>query len=82
MPRQLIPINLFDIEANLQHKKLGKTTMKTEEELDALAPEQYGIRKSKSADIQALNNRLLYYLKIIKESWQQETIMILFLTTI
>ena len=58
MPQHLIPINLFDIEANLQHKKLGKTTMKTEEELDALAPEQYGSIKSKAAYIQALNTRL------------------------
>ena len=34
------------------------------ENLDVLAPEQYGIRKAKAADIQALNTRLFYDLII------------------
>ena len=36
------------------------------EELDALAPEQYGSRKVKSTDIQALNTCLFYYLIRLK----------------
>ena len=34
--------------------------MKNSEELESLAPEQYGSRASKSADIQALSTRLFY----------------------
>ena len=37
--------------------------MNTEEELDALDPEKYDSRKSKAADIQAINTMLFYDLK-------------------
>ena len=34
--------------------------MRKSENIDGLAPEQYGIWKSKAAEIQALNTRLFY----------------------
>ena len=36
--------------------------MKKAEDLDGLAPEQYGNRKAKAADIHDLNTRLFYVL--------------------
>ena len=50
-PHRLIPIILSDIEADLHHKHLGKIKIKTAEELNAFATEQYGSRKTKAADI-------------------------------
>ena len=40
--------------------------MKTSEEIDSIAPEQYRSRRAKVADIQALNTRLLYDLTRLK----------------
>ena len=61
-PHRLRPILIFDIEANMHNKNIGKLTMKTSKYFKALAPEQYGSRKAKAADIQALNTRLFYKL--------------------
>ena len=58
-PHQLRPILMFDIEANLHNKYLEKLSMRISEELGDLSPEQYGSRKGKAADTQALNNRPL-----------------------
>ena len=52
------PIIPFDIEANIHNKHLGRIAMIQSETLDRIAPEKYGSRKEKSADIQALNTRL------------------------
>ena len=38
----------------------GKEAMQRAEECHGIAPEQYGSRKKKAADIQALNTRLFY----------------------
>ena len=46
----------------MHNKHLRRTTMSKAENLDGLAPEQYGICKSKAEYIQALNIRLFYYL--------------------
>ena len=62
---------LFNIEANLHNKHLVKLTIKTSEDIEALAPEQYGSRKEKSADIQALNTRLFHDLTTLK--WKPST---------
>ena len=61
------PILLFDIEANMQNKYLGRLAIKTYEELDALLPKQCGSRASKSEDIQNLNIRLFY--NLIRLKW-------------
>ena len=53
-------ILLFDIEENMHNKHLGRITMGQAETLDGIAPEKYGRRKSKYADIQALKIRLFY----------------------
>ena len=66
IPHRLRPILLFDSEANIHNNNLGKLTMKTAKYLEALAPEQYGIRKAKAVDIQALNTRLFYDITILK----------------
>ena len=42
---QLRPILLFDIEANLNNKHLGKLYIGRSEELGALAPKQHRNRK-------------------------------------
>ena len=57
----LRPVLMFDIEANLHNKHLGELTMETVEQINALTPEQYGTRKAKAADIQALNTRIFTY---------------------
>ena len=57
---RLRPILLFDLEANMHNKRLGKEAMQRAEECHGIAPEQYGSRKKKAADIQALNTRLFY----------------------
>lgn len=65
-PHRLRPILLFDIEANLHNKVLGRYTMRNAEAINGLAPEQYGSRSFKAADIQALNTRLFYDLVRLK----------------
>ena len=65
-PHNFRPIFLFDIEANLHNKHLGKLMMNTEEHLNNLGPEQYGISKAKDTEIQAFNTRLLYNLTRLK----------------
>jgi hypothetical protein len=57
---KLRPILLFDIEANMHNKRLGRVAMRKAEEANAISWEQYGSRRSHSADVQALNTRLLY----------------------
>ena len=57
-PHILHPILIFDIKSNMHNKHLGRTSMIKAENLDGIAPEQYGIRNYKLVDIQALNTRL------------------------
>ena len=61
-PHRILPIILFDIEANTHNKSLGKYAMNHAEELEVIAPGKYGSRKSKASDVQALNTCLLYNL--------------------
>ena len=42
--------------------------MRKEEDMGRLSPKQYGSRASKTADIQALNTRLFYYIVLLKRS--------------
>ena len=63
---RLRPILLFDIEENIHNKHMGRVAMRKSEELNALTPQKYGIRKEKAADIHALNTHLFYYLIILK----------------
>ena len=58
IPHHLRPILIFCIEANIRKKHMERTEMIKSQELDALAPEQYGIRKAKESDIQELNTCL------------------------
>ena len=51
---------MFGIGSDLQKKHLGRHSMKISEDIEGLAPEQYGNRASKEADIKDLNTRLLY----------------------
>eukprot|EP00957_Ditylum_brightwellii_P163953 12482729-Ditylum_brightwellii.AAC.1 len=51
----LQPILLFDLEANMHNKRLDRVAMASVENLEGVAEEQYGSRKKKAADIQALN---------------------------
>ena len=57
---RLRPILLFDLEANMHNKRLGRIAMENAERLQGVADEQYGSRKHKAADVQALNTRLFY----------------------
>eukprot|EP00957_Ditylum_brightwellii_P201642 15326568-Ditylum_brightwellii.AAC.2 len=57
---RLRPILLFDLEANMHNKRLGRFAMELAEGNGGIAEEQYGSRKHKAADIQALNTRLFY----------------------
>eukprot|EP00957_Ditylum_brightwellii_P016060 1210174-Ditylum_brightwellii.AAC.1 len=57
---KLRPILLFDIEANMHNKCLGRFAMERAEGLGGIAPEKFGSRKHKSVDLQALNTRLFY----------------------
>ena len=52
------PILLFDIEANMHNKHLGRIAMSQSEIIDVIDREHYRIRKAKAVDIQALNTRL------------------------
>ena len=56
----LRPILLFDVDANMHNKRLGRLLLQRAEECGGLAPEQYGSRKHKAADVQALNTRLFF----------------------
>jgi len=53
-------IVLFKADCNTNNKWIGRAVMYMAEQLKALAPEQYGSRKSKVANIQSLN-KCLYY---------------------
>ena len=44
----------------MHNNHIGITTMRKAENLEGIAPEQYGSRKSKAAHIQALNIRIFY----------------------
>ena len=44
----------------MHNKHLGRIATIQAETLDSIAPEQYGSRKAKAADIQALTTRLFY----------------------
>ena len=59
-PQRLLPILIFDIEANMHNMHLGRIAMIQDETLDGISPEQYGSRKAKDANTQALNTRLFY----------------------
>eukprot|EP00957_Ditylum_brightwellii_P124976 9527183-Ditylum_brightwellii.AAC.1 len=60
MVSKLRPILLFDIEANMHNKYLGRFAMERAEGLGGIAPEQFGSRKHKYADLQALNTCLFH----------------------
>jgi len=53
-------IVLFKADFNTNNKGIRRAMMYTTEQLKALAPEQYGSRKSKVANIQSLNKCLFY----------------------
>ena len=53
-------IVLLEADYNFNNKILGKRAMAHAEEIQALAPEQYGSRKGKTAIDQALHKRLTY----------------------
>ena len=57
---KLRPILLFDIEANMHNKRLGRFAMRKAEDAKAVAWEQFGSRRHHAADLQALNTRLFY----------------------
>eukprot|EP00957_Ditylum_brightwellii_P183564 13982321-Ditylum_brightwellii.AAC.1 len=44
----------------MHNKRLGKDAMRRAEACRGVAPEQFGSRHNKSADLQALNTRLFY----------------------
>ena len=44
IPHKLMKTILFDIKANLHIKNLGRNSMNKYEEMEGLAPEQYGSR--------------------------------------
>ena len=56
----LHPIPLLDIKASMRNKHIGRMATSQDENIDGIYPKQYSIRKSKAADIQALNTRLFY----------------------
>eukprot|EP00957_Ditylum_brightwellii_P210043 15364506-Ditylum_brightwellii.AAC.2 len=62
------PTLLFNLEANIQNKRLGKEVMQHAEEYPGLAIKQYGSRKFKSADLQVLNIRLFYNYALLKRT--------------
>ena len=51
---------LTEADFNFNNKVLGRRTIQHAEDIEELAPEQYGSRKSKSAIDQALHKRLTY----------------------
>jgi len=53
-------IVLFEADFNYNNKRIGRAAMWSAEAAGLLAPEQYGSRKHKSANLQCLNKRLLY----------------------
>ena len=59
-PHRLRTILIFDIEPNIHNKHLGRTATRRPKNINGLAPEQYGSRKAKAEDIQALITRLFY----------------------
>ena len=56
-PHRLRPILLFKVEANIHNKYLGRYAMNHAEELEVIAPEQYGRQNYKSENLQALNTK-------------------------
>eukprot|EP00957_Ditylum_brightwellii_P064703 4910695-Ditylum_brightwellii.AAC.1 len=63
----LRPILLFGIECNMHNKQLGREAMKRAEIMHGVTPEQFGSRRKKSADLQALNTRLFYDYTLLKK---------------
>jgi len=53
-------IVLFKADFNTNNKWIGRAVMYKAKQLKALAPEQYGSRKRKAANIQSLNKCLFY----------------------
>ncbi len=53
-------IVLFEVDFNTNNKWISRAVMYKAEQLKALAPEQYGSRKRKAANIQSLNKCLFY----------------------
>jgi Reverse transcriptase (RNA-dependent DNA polymerase) len=60
LPEELRTILLFDVQFNGNNKLLGRRMMTFAEELNLIAPEQYGSRKHKSAMHQCMNKRLTF----------------------
>ena len=56
---------MFDIEEKIHNKHLGRIKMIKQEEINALASEQYRIRKTRAANIQEIKKLLLYNLIIL-----------------
>jgi hypothetical protein len=53
-------IILFPVDCNYAFKHVGRTMMKTAEQANALAPEQYGIRKRHRSINLAVNKALTF----------------------
>jgi len=58
--KKLRVIMLFEADFNMNNKELGRAIMIRVEQAQELAPEQYGSRKEKAANIQSLNKQLFY----------------------
>ena len=58
LPHKIYTILLSNIEENMHNKHIGIFSMTNSKDLDGLAPEQYGIRKSKAVDVQDLKTFL------------------------
>eukprot|EP00957_Ditylum_brightwellii_P105962 8082922-Ditylum_brightwellii.AAC.1 len=57
----------------MHSKRLGRYAMNKAEECNGIAPEQYGSRRRKAADIQALNTRLFYDLVLLERKLATST---------
>eukprot|EP00957_Ditylum_brightwellii_P022700 1712325-Ditylum_brightwellii.AAC.1 len=51
----------------MHNKRLGQEAMRRAEIMHGIAPEQFGSRREKSADLQALNTRLFYDYTLLKK---------------
>ena len=57
---KLRTILLYEADFNMNNGFIGRKIMNNAEKNDVLAKEQYGSRKSHSAQVQALNKRLVF----------------------
>jgi Reverse transcriptase (RNA-dependent DNA polymerase) len=68
-------IVLMETDFNFLNKIIGKRVMRHAEQMDTIAPEQYGSRKNKSALLHATNKQLT--LDITKQSRINSALMVL-----